>query len=47
MSSLFLLILVTSLIRLLMASLLGLGIDETYMVAASHHLELSYFDHRC
>ncbi|HEX3983974.1 MAG TPA: glycosyltransferase family 39 protein, partial [Acidisoma sp.] len=45
MSSLFLLILVTSLIRLLMASLLGLGIDETYMVAASHHLELSYFDH--
>jgi 4-amino-4-deoxy-L-arabinose transferase-like glycosyltransferase len=44
-SPLFLLILITSLLRLLMASLLGLGIDETYMVAASHHLELSYFDH--
>ncbi len=24
---------------------LGLGIDETYMVAASRHLELSYYDH--
>ncbi len=45
MSPLVLLIVATSLIRLIMASLLGLGIDETYMVAASHHLELSYFDH--
>ncbi|MCB8880949.1 glycosyltransferase family 39 protein [Acidisoma cellulosilytica] len=45
MSPLFLLILVTSLLRLLLGSLMGLGIDETYMVAASHHLELSYFDH--
>ncbi|HTI02740.1 MAG TPA: glycosyltransferase family 39 protein [Acidisoma sp.] len=45
MSPLFLLILVTSLIRLLMGWVMGLGIDETYMVAASHHLELSYFDH--
>jgi 4-amino-4-deoxy-L-arabinose transferase-like glycosyltransferase len=28
-----------------MAWALGLGIDETYMVAASRHLELSYYDH--
>lgn len=45
MSPLFVLILVTSLARLLLGSMMGLGIDETYMVAVSHHLELSYFDH--
>lgn len=45
MSPLLLLILVTTLIRLLMGWVMGLGIDETYMVAASRHLELSYFDH--
>ncbi|MCB8875400.1 glycosyltransferase family 39 protein [Acidisoma silvae] len=45
MSPLILLVIVTGLLRLLMASLMGLGIDETYMVAVSHHLELSYFDH--
>ncbi len=45
MSPLLLLILVTTLIRLVMGWALGLGIDETYMVAASRHLELSYYDH--
>ena len=45
MSPLFLLIVITSLIRLLLGSMMGLGIDETYMVAVSRHLELSYFDH--
>jgi 4-amino-4-deoxy-L-arabinose transferase-like glycosyltransferase len=44
-SPLFLLILVTTLIRVAMGWALGLGIDETYMVAASRHLELSYYDH--
>jgi 4-amino-4-deoxy-L-arabinose transferase-like glycosyltransferase len=44
-SPLLLLILVTTLIRLVMGWALGLGIDETYMVAASRHLELSYYDH--
>jgi 4-amino-4-deoxy-L-arabinose transferase-like glycosyltransferase len=45
MSPLLLLILVTTLIRVVMGWTLGLGIDETYMVAASGHLELSYYDH--
>lgn len=45
MSPLFWLIIATTLARLVMAWALGLGIDETYMVAASHHLALSYFDH--
>jgi 4-amino-4-deoxy-L-arabinose transferase-like glycosyltransferase len=31
--------------RLLFASALGLGIDESYMVAAGRKLQLSYFDH--
>ena len=31
--------------RLLLASALGLGIDESYMVAAGRKLQLSYFDH--
>ncbi len=44
-SPLFLLILITTLIRVVMGWALGLGIDETYMVAASRHLELSYYDH--
>jgi 4-amino-4-deoxy-L-arabinose transferase-like glycosyltransferase len=35
----------TALLRLLMAAELGLGIDETYMVAAGRVLHLSYFDH--
>jgi 4-amino-4-deoxy-L-arabinose transferase-like glycosyltransferase len=44
-SPLFLLILIATLIRVAMGWALGLGIDETYMVAASRHLELSYYDH--
>jgi len=39
------LILATSLARLLFAASLGLGIDESYMVAAGRKLQLSYFDH--
>ncbi len=45
MSPLLLLILITTLIRVVMGWALGLGIDETYMVAVSRHLELSYYDH--
>jgi 4-amino-4-deoxy-L-arabinose transferase-like glycosyltransferase len=44
-SPLLLLILITTLVRVVMAWALGLGIDETYMVAVSRHLELSYYDH--
>src|ERR1700742_4773271 len=43
--SLLLLILAATLARLPMGGALGLGIDETYMVAASRHLALSYYDH--
>ena len=32
-------------LRLVVAWLLGLGVDESYMVAAGRHLQLSYFDH--
>ena len=32
-------------LRLLFAASLGLGIDESYMVAAGRRLQLSYFDH--
>ena len=39
------LIVATFLARLLFASALGLGIDESYMVAAGRKLQLSYFDH--
>jgi len=35
----------TFLARLMFASALGLGIDESYMVAAGRKLQLSYFDH--
>ena len=35
----------TFLARLLFASALGLGVDESYMVAAGRKLQLSYFDH--
>ena len=35
----------TLLIRLLLSMALGLGIDESYMVAAGRRLQLSYFDH--
>jgi hypothetical protein len=40
-----LLILTTLLARLVFASALGLGIDESYMVAAGRTLRLGYFDH--
>jgi hypothetical protein len=39
------LILATFAARLLFAAALGLGIDESYMVAAGRKLQLSYFDH--
>src|SRR6266851_4244300 len=39
------LILTTFAARLLFAASLGLGIDESYMVAAGRKLQLSYFDH--
>src|SRR5215469_12922796 len=39
------LILTTLAARLLFAASLGLGIDESYMVAAGRKLQLSYFDH--
>lgn len=39
------LILGTLALRLLFAASLGLGIDESYMVAAGRRLQLSYFDH--
>ncbi len=40
-----LLIVTTLLARLLFADALGLGIDESYMVAAGRTLRLGYFDH--
>src|SRR6516225_6168770 len=39
------LILTTLAARLLFAASLGLGIDESYMVAAGRKVQLSYFDH--
>jgi hypothetical protein len=39
------LIVTTLLLRLVFAAALGLGIDESYMVASSRSLQLSYFDH--
>src|SRR5438045_5720995 len=39
------LIFTTLLVRLLLASALGLGVDESYMVAAGRKLQISYFDH--
>jgi hypothetical protein len=39
------LILATALARFAFAALLGLGIDESYMAAASRTLHLSYYDH--
>ena len=43
--ALTLLILGSFALRLVFAALLGLGIDESYMVAAGRHWQLSYFDH--
>jgi 4-amino-4-deoxy-L-arabinose transferase-like glycosyltransferase len=39
------LILVSLLLRMAFAGLLGLGVDESYMVAAGRTLALGYFDH--
>ncbi len=43
--ALILLITGTLVLRLLLAAALGLGIDESYMVAAGREWQLSYFDH--
>jgi 4-amino-4-deoxy-L-arabinose transferase-like glycosyltransferase len=43
--ALALLVLATLALRLVFAAALGLGIDESYMVAAGRHWQLSYFDH--
>jgi 4-amino-4-deoxy-L-arabinose transferase-like glycosyltransferase len=40
-----LLMLTTLLARLAFAGALGLGIDESYMVASGRTLQLGYFDH--
>lgn len=40
-----LVIALASLVRLILAAGMGLGIDESYMVAAAHSFHLSYFDH--
>src|SRR5215471_1239741 len=39
------LIVATFLARLVFAAALGLGVDESYMVAAGRKVQLSYFDH--
>lgn len=45
MNPTLLVILIALLIRLILAAGSGLGIDESYMVAASSHFATSYFDH--
>jgi 4-amino-4-deoxy-L-arabinose transferase-like glycosyltransferase len=42
---LLLLILITTVIRLVFAAAMGLGVDESYMVAAGRALSRVYFDH--
>jgi hypothetical protein len=42
---LILLIAVTLALRIIFAAVLGLGVDESYMVAAGRRLQLSYYDH--
>jgi len=44
-AALALLVVSTLFLRLVFASAFGLGIDESYMVAAGRELHLSYFDH--
>jgi 4-amino-4-deoxy-L-arabinose transferase-like glycosyltransferase len=39
------LILFSSMVRVLFAASIGLGIDESYMVAAGREIKISYFDH--
>jgi 4-amino-4-deoxy-L-arabinose transferase-like glycosyltransferase len=36
---------VFTVLRLALAALIGLGVDESYTVSVAHHLHLSYFDH--
>ena len=43
--ALVLLIAGTAPLRVVLAAVLGLGIDESYMVAAGRHMQLGYFDH--
>jgi 4-amino-4-deoxy-L-arabinose transferase-like glycosyltransferase len=38
-------IVATAILRVVFASSLGLGVDESYTVATARHLELGYFDH--
>ncbi len=38
-------VIAATLVRLVFAGATGLGIDESYMVAASHRFAMSYFDH--
>lgn len=45
MNSTLLVVLLALALRLCLAAGSGLGIDESYMVAASSHFALSYFDH--
>ena len=40
-----LVVLLATVIRLILAGSMGLGIDESYMIAAAHSFRLSYFDH--
>ena len=44
-SALLLLIVLGTALRLVFASAMGLGIDESYTVATARHLALSYYDH--
>ena len=44
-NALFALILLSAAVRLAFASMMGLGVDESYMVVGSRSLQLSYFDH--
>jgi hypothetical protein len=43
--TLLLLVLLTSLIRIVFAAATGLGVDESYVVSAGRELSLGYFDH--
>ncbi|MBU6398587.1 MAG: glycosyltransferase family 39 protein, partial [Rhodospirillales bacterium] len=45
MNATLLVVLIALGFRLLLAGGSGLGIDESYMVAAARHFALSYFDH--
>jgi 4-amino-4-deoxy-L-arabinose transferase-like glycosyltransferase len=45
MNPLTALVLAGSLVRLALAGLIGLGIDESYMVASGRHFAWGYFDH--